>query len=143
MEHTVSSVADPSNRTQEPHPPRAGRVNWSVVAFLYGPAAPGGARVDGDDRRGHDHPRQPIWSHCADGRPLPDLVATINPGNAYINMHTTDTDATTTPRPGDLPGGDIRGRTETEDRLPDRRSLRRTHGLSRRSGRAGDVSSER
>lgn len=46
------------------------------------------------------------------GHPLSDLVAEIAAGNAYVNVHTSDGDATTPPGPGDLPGGEIRGKMD-------------------------------
>ena len=37
------------------------------------------------------------------------LVSAIRAGNAYVNVHTTDGDATPNEGPGDFPGGEIRG----------------------------------
>jgi hypothetical protein len=38
---------------------------------------------------------------------LADLLDAIRAGNAYVNVHTND--RTTTPGPGNFPGGEIRG----------------------------------
>jgi hypothetical protein len=43
------------------------------------------------------------------GHPLSDLVAAIQAGNAYVNVHTNDGVAPTNTGPGDFPGGEIRG----------------------------------
>jgi hypothetical protein len=43
------------------------------------------------------------------GHPLSDLVAEIQAGNAYVNVHTNDGIAPTNTGPGDFPGGEIRG----------------------------------
>jgi hypothetical protein len=37
------------------------------------------------------------------------LVSAIRAGNAYVNVHTSDGDATTSDMPGDFIGGEIRG----------------------------------
>jgi hypothetical protein len=38
-----------------------------------------------------------------------DLVAAVEAGGAYVNVHTNDGDATPNEGPGDFPGGEIRG----------------------------------
>ena len=43
------------------------------------------------------------------GRPLADLVAAIEAGNAYVNVHTNDGVDPANTGPGDFPGGEIRG----------------------------------
>ncbi len=43
------------------------------------------------------------------GHPLSDLVAAIQAGNAYVNIHTNDGVAPANTGPGDFPGGEIRG----------------------------------
>jgi hypothetical protein len=43
------------------------------------------------------------------GHPLSDLIAAIQAGNAYVNVHTNDGVAPTNTGPGDYPGGEIRG----------------------------------
>ena len=43
------------------------------------------------------------------GHPLSDLVAEIEAGNAYVNVHTNDGVAPTNTGPGDIASGEIRG----------------------------------
>lgn len=43
------------------------------------------------------------------GKPLSDLVAALNSGNAYVNLHTNDGVAPTNTGPGDFSGGEVRG----------------------------------
>ena len=40
---------------------------------------------------------------------LDDVIAALESGNAYVNVHTSDGDATPNEGPGDFPGGEIRG----------------------------------
>jgi hypothetical protein len=42
------------------------------------------------------------------GQPLSELIEAMNSGNAYVNVHTSDGDATPNEGPGDFPGGEIR-----------------------------------
>lgn len=86
-------------------------VNGPIVAFLYGPVASGGGRVQGTIGRATITAANLIGPLA--GHPLSDLVAAIEAGNAYVNVHTSDGDATTPPgQPGDLPGGEIRGQID-------------------------------
>ena len=85
-------------------------ANGQIVQFLFGAVPPGSGpqvndvvatgTIDGSTFTG------PLT-----GRPFSELIAAIEAGNAYVNVHTNDGDAsTTTPgRPGDIPGGEIRG----------------------------------
>jgi hypothetical protein len=43
------------------------------------------------------------------GRPLSDLIAAIEAGTAYVNVHTNDGVGLPNTGPGDFPGGEIRG----------------------------------
>ena len=43
------------------------------------------------------------------GQPLSALIAAMETGNAYLNVHTNDGVAPTNTGPGDFPGGEIRG----------------------------------
>jgi hypothetical protein len=81
-------------------------VNGPVVAFLFGPAAPDGGRTSGVIATGT------ITSADLVGHSLSDLVDAIESGDAYVNVHTNDGDATTAGGPGDLPGGEIRGQID-------------------------------
>lgn len=42
------------------------------------------------------------------GEPMSTLVAALDSGNAYVNVHTNDGVAPTNTGPGDFPGGEIR-----------------------------------
>lgn len=42
------------------------------------------------------------------GQPMSTLVAALDSGNAYVNVHTNDGIAPTNTGPGDFPGGEIR-----------------------------------
>lgn len=43
------------------------------------------------------------------GQPLDALIDALESGNAYVNVHTSDGDATPNEGAGDFPGGEIRG----------------------------------
>ena len=86
--------------------------NGPVVAFLYGlvPVAPGGGRIDGVLAEGTITAadlRGPLA-----GRPLSALMAEIDAGNTYTNVHTNDGVAPTNTGPGDFPGGEVRGQID-------------------------------
>jgi hypothetical protein len=82
-------------------------VNGPIVAFLYGPVAAGGGRTDGVLAEGTITAANLIGPLA--GHPLSDLVAAINSGDAYVNLHTNDGVDGVNTGPGDFPGGEIRG----------------------------------
>jgi hypothetical protein len=82
-------------------------VNAPVVAFLYGPAAPGGGRTDGVLAEGTITAVNLIGPLA--GHPFSDLIAAMETGNAYVNVHTNDGLDPVNTGPGDFPGGEIRG----------------------------------
>lgn len=82
-------------------------TNGGVVAFLYGPAAPGGGRFDGVLAEGTITADDLI--NALAGQPLSALLAEIEAGNAYVNVHTNDGVDPTNTGPGDFPGGEVRG----------------------------------
>ena len=84
----------------------AAGVNGAVVAFLFGPAAPNGGRESGVLASGTITADQLIGPLA--GHPLSDLVAQIEAGAAYVNVHTNDGVAPINEGPGDFPGGEIR-----------------------------------
>ncbi|WP_337134509.1 CHRD domain-containing protein, partial [Staphylococcus aureus] len=63
-------------------------ANGPVVAFLYGPAAPGGGRSDGVLAEGTITAANLVGPLA--GHPLSDLIAAMEAGNAYVNVHTND-----------------------------------------------------
>jgi len=82
-------------------------VNGPVVAFLYGPAAAGGGRFDGVLAEGTITAAN-LTGPLA-GQPLSALLAEMQAGNTYVNVHTNDGVAPTNTGPGDFPGGEVRG----------------------------------
>ena len=46
------------------------------------------------------------------GHPLSDLIAAINAGNTYVNIHTDDGVAPPNTGAGDFPGGEVRGQLD-------------------------------
>ena len=96
--------------------------NGPIVMWLYPSpsstsARPGGAgRHDGVLAEGtfdQSHVRPTADPRCPGGvTTLASLLARIREGNAYVNVHTNDGNATTNQGPGDFPGGEIRGQIE-------------------------------
>jgi hypothetical protein len=82
-------------------------VNGPVVAFLFGPAAPGGGRFSGVLAQGTITADDLIGPLA--GQDLTALVDAIRAGNTYVNVHTDDGVAPAGTGPGDLPAGEIRG----------------------------------
>ena len=81
-------------------------TNGPVVAFLFGPAAPGTGRHNGVLGTGTITSANLVGPLA--GQPLSALVTAIRAGNAYVNVHTNDGVAPTDTGPGDFPGGEIR-----------------------------------
>ena len=81
--------------------------NGPVVAFLFGPAAPGEGRTDGVLATGTITAANLVGPLA--GHPLSDLIDAMGSGNTYANVHTNDGVAPTNTGPGDFPGGEIRG----------------------------------
>lgn len=81
--------------------------NGGVVAFLYGPVAPGGGRIDGVIATGTITAANLVGPLA--GQEMAVLVASLRGGGAYVNVHTNDGIPPTATGPGDLPAGEIRG----------------------------------
>jgi hypothetical protein len=81
--------------------------NGAVVAFLYGTMPAGGGPFNGVLAEGTITAADLVGSLA--GQPLSALIAEIEAGNAYVNVHTNDGVAPTNTGPGDIPGGEIRG----------------------------------
>ncbi len=81
--------------------------NGPVVAPLFAPMAPGGGVKNGQIAQGT------ITADKLDGplkgQPLSALIAAMDSGNAYVNLHTNDGKEPAGTGPGDLPAGEIRG----------------------------------
>ena len=86
-------------------------VNGPVVAFLAGPFAPGGGRVDGVIATGTITSANLVGPLA--GQDLSVLVAAMRNGGTYVNAHTNDGVDPTNTGPGDFPGGEIRGQIWT------------------------------
>ena len=81
-------------------------VNGPVVANLFS-GAPDGGTANGVLAEGTITAANLIGP--LNGQPLSALIAQLNSGNAYVNVHTNDGVPPTGTGPGDLPGGEIRG----------------------------------
>lgn len=82
-------------------------ANGPVVAFLYGPAPAGGGRTDGVLAEGTITAANLIGPLT--GHPFSDLIAAMEAGNTYVNVHTNDGVEPINTGPGDFPGGEVRG----------------------------------
>jgi hypothetical protein len=84
-----------------------------VVVWLYPSTTPNQPGPAGSGR--HDGVLAEGTFTAADlvgplkGHPLSDLLAAIDSGNAYVNVHTNDGVDGQNTGPGDFPGGEIRG----------------------------------
>jgi CHRD domain len=85
-------------------------VNGPVVAFLFGPAAPGGGQVEGVLAQGTITADDLVGPLA--GQPLSALIAAMRAGNTYVNVHTNDGVDPPNTGPGDFPGGEIRGQID-------------------------------
>jgi hypothetical protein len=90
-----------------------GAVNGGIVVWLYpstaeGPPAPaGGGSQDGTLATGTIDSGDLVGALA--GQPLSALIAAIESGLTYVNVHTNDGMAPDNTGPGDFPGGEIRG----------------------------------
>ena len=78
-----------------------------VVVFLYGNAAAGGGRHNGILAEGEFTAANLVGPLA--GQPLSALLAQMDAGNTYVNVHTNDGVPPPGTGPGDFPGGEIRG----------------------------------
>jgi hypothetical protein len=83
-------------------------ANGPVVAFLYGPAAPGGGSFNGLLAHGTLTSASLVGPLA--GQPLSALLTEILNGNTYVNVHTNDGVDPTNTGAGDMAGGEIRGK---------------------------------
>ena len=82
-------------------------VPGPAVVFLYSNAAPGAGRHDGVLATGTLTAANLIGPLA--GQPISALVALIESGEAYVNVHTNDGVDPPNTGPGDFPAGEIRG----------------------------------
>jgi hypothetical protein len=87
--------------------------NGGIVLWLYGtppsgnPPGPGSGPQDGVLSSGVAEASDLV--NALAGQPLSALIAAMDAGNAYVNVHTNDGVAPTNTGPGDFPGGEVRG----------------------------------
>jgi CHRD domain len=87
-------------------------ANGPIVVWLYPSTAPtpgplGGGRVQGGIAEGTITAANLVGPLA--GQPLSALIAAIEAGNTYVNVHTNDGVDPPNTGPGDFPGGEIRG----------------------------------
>jgi hypothetical protein len=98
-------------------------TNGPIVVWLYPspsvqtPAPAGGGRHDGVLAEGTftaaNVIARPDSAACPGGvSSLADVLAKIKASDTYVNVHTSDGDATPNEGPGDFPGGEIRGQLD-------------------------------
>ena len=85
----------------------AAGANGPIVVFLYGLVPPAAGRFDGVIAEGTVTAANFI--NLLAGKTMADLVAEMQAGNAYVNVHTNDGVDPVNTGPGDFPGGEIRG----------------------------------
>lgn len=85
--------------------------NGPVVAFLYGPAAADGGRIQGVIGEGLLSTGDLVGPLA--GQELSVLLEALRTGGAYVNVHTNDGVAPSNTGPGDFPGGEVRGQLRT------------------------------
>lgn len=85
-------------------------LNGGVVAFLYGPAVPGGGSENGVLATGTITDADLVGA--LSGQTVLDLVAAIEAGNTYVNVHTSDGIDPPNTGAGDFAGGEVRGQIE-------------------------------
>jgi hypothetical protein len=81
-------------------------VNGPVGVTLFG-GAPAGGRVNGTLAEGTITAPDP--GNACGWTDLSAVLAAIESGNTYVNVHTNDGVAPSNTGPGDFPGGEIRG----------------------------------
>jgi CHRD domain len=84
-------------------------VNGPVGVTLFG-ALPAGGRVNGTLAEGTITAPDP--GNACGWTDLAAVLAAINSGDTYVNVHTNDGVAPTNTGPGDFPGGEIRGQVK-------------------------------
>lgn len=85
-------------------------VNGPIVVFLYGLVPSGGGPSNGRLAEGTITSANLIGPLV--GQPLSALMAEIEAGNAYVNVHTNDGVDPINTGPGDFPGGEVRGQID-------------------------------
>lgn len=89
-------------------------TNGPIAVWLYpsttpGALPPGAGRIDGVIAEGAITTANLVNQANTGIMTLEDLIAAIEAGQAYVNVHTNDGVAPTNTGPGDFPGGEVRG----------------------------------
>ena len=82
-------------------------VVWLYPSTAVGPGPAGGGPVQGTIAQGVITATDLVGPLA--GMKISDLIAELQKGNAYVNVHTDDGVAPADTGPGDFPGGEIRG----------------------------------
>ncbi|MGH3132390.1 MAG: CHRD domain-containing protein [Gaiellaceae bacterium] len=87
-------------------------VNGPIVVWLYpstavAPGPLGSGRQDGVIAQGTITAAN--FVNDLAGQPMSALVAALDEGRAYVNIHTNDGVGDVNTGPGDFPGGEVRG----------------------------------
>ena len=82
-------------------------ANGPIAVFLFGTVASGGGRHDGILAEGTFTAADFIGPLA--NQPMSALLAAMEAGNAYVNVHTNDGVGAQNTGPGDFPGGEVRG----------------------------------
>jgi len=88
-------------------------VNGSIVVTLFTGGPPGGGRTDGILAEGVI--TEASLSGPLAGMPFNALLAEMDGGNTYVNIHTNDGVDPAATGPGDFPGGEIRGQVRPSE----------------------------
>jgi len=99
--HVVTAAGDPTT------------VNGPISVFLFGVVPSGGGRHDGVLAEGEFATANLINSGTTGVSTLAQLIAAMDAGKTYVNVHTNDGLSGPSNGPGDIPGGEIRGQIET------------------------------
>ena len=83
-----------------------------ISVFLYGAVAAGGGPQNGLLASGEFSTADIINANLTGVSTLAELVAQMDAGNTYVNVHTNDGVSPTNTGPGDFPGGEVRGQIE-------------------------------
>jgi hypothetical protein len=88
--------------------------NGPIAVWLYPSTTPGAGplgqgRIQGPIAKGTITSANLINQGATGVTTLEELIAAIEAGNAYVNVHTNDGVAPANTGPGDFPGGEIRG----------------------------------
>jgi hypothetical protein len=94
-------------------------VNGPISVFLFGAVPAGGGRHNGVLADGEFSTANLINAGSTGVSTLAQLVAQMDAGNTYVNVHTDNGIAPPNQGPGDFPGGEIRGQIQPAGHHPE------------------------